>query len=399
MINHKSVDETEQMLQHIRALADGIGPRGATTLGEKQAAEYCADQLAGWGYQPAVDTFRSAKSIFHPHLLAAGLMLFAFLIYPLLGRISAAVAALISLIALVSDLLELGFISNPFRWIVPKGDSQNVIATLSARGEHRQDLILVGHLDTQKTGKIFSSPRWVRFFQHFTTIAFVTFSAQTAFFIAGVLAQWDWLWFASIPSAISAILLFILFWEADHSPFTPGANDNASAVAIVLTLAEGLRQAPLEHTRVWFALTGCEEVQHYGMIDFLKRYRHAFHHPTALIFEMIGVAGPAWETKEGIIIPFRPDPALVKIVETIAAERPELGAYPSFIVGGNSEMADAVRAGIPAITFFGLTPEGIAPYWHQMEDTSDKMNPDILAKTLRLTAELISRLDQHASLT
>ena len=392
---HKNADEIVNsiLMPHIQKLADEIGPRGSTTPEERRAAEYGVFHFRQLGYEPTVETFKSATSIYHPHMLTALLMFIAFLIYPLFGRISAALAAGISIFALVSDLLELGFLPNPLRLVVPKGESQNVFATLDSRKAYRQDLILVGHLDTHQAGKIFSSHRWVSFFQTFTTLAFVTFSAQVAFYLAGILAQWNWLWYATIPSALSAIILFAICWEAHHAPFSPGANDNASAAAMVLTLAEELKRNPPEHTRLWFVLTGCEEVQHYGMINFLKRHKHDFHNPKVLVFEMLGVAGPAWETKEGILIPFRPDKTLLKIVETIAVEHPDLDAYPSFIVGGNSEMADAVRAGLPAITFFGLTPEGQAPYWHQMEDTVDKIDPDVLARTYTFTRFFIERLD------
>lgn len=382
---------------HIEHLSVTIGPRGSTRPEERQAADYAAGKLKEMGYQPQMEHFRSARSIYHPHILSALLLLAAFIIFPLYGRWSAALAALISLLALASDLLELGFVNNPLRWVIPKGDSQNVFATLNPTGEHRQDLLMVGHLDTHQAGKIFSSRRWVAFFQTFTTIAFVAFSAQVGFFLAGILADWDWLWYASIPSALCAVILFMICWEADRAPFSPGANDNASAVAMVLTLAELLKNSPLQHTRVWFVLTGCEEVQHYGMIDFLKRHKATFVNPKALIFELVGVAGPAWETKEGIIVPFKPDRYLVRIVESIAEENPELGAYPTFIVGGNSEMADAVRAGIPAITFFGLTPEGHAPYWHQMSDTPDKMDPEVLANTYIFTRKFIDKLDNLPS--
>ena len=56
---------------------------------------------------------------------------------------------------------------------------------------------------------------------------------------------------------------------AERTPFTAGANDNASAVGLVLTLAEAPVSPPLAHTRVWQACTGCEEVQHYGADPFL----------------------------------------------------------------------------------------------------------------------------------
>ena len=67
--------------------------------------------------------------------------------------------------------------------------------------------------------------------------------------------------------------------QADRTPFTAGANDNASAVGLVLTLAETLRTAPLQHTRVWLACTGCEEAQHYGAIDFFRRHRSESNNP------------------------------------------------------------------------------------------------------------------------
>ena len=117
--------------------------------------------------------------------------------------------------------------------------------------------------------------------------------------------------------------------QADRTPFTAGANDNASAVGLVLTLAETLRNTPLRHTRVWLACTGCEEVQHYGAIDFFRRHRDALKQPTAIAFEMLGCAGPSWLTREGIIVPFRADPGLVNLAEEIAAQHPELDAYPA----------------------------------------------------------------------
>jgi len=77
----------------------------------------------------------------------------------------------------------------------------------------------------------------------------------------------------------------------------------------------------------------------------------------------------------------------------LADAHPEWGAYPAGISGGNTEMADAVRAGVPAITLFGLTRDGVAPYWHQMEDTFDKMEPEVLQRTWDFTRALIKEID------
>ena len=56
-------------------------------------------------------------------------------------------------------------------------------------------------------------------------------------------------------------------------------------------------------------------------------------------------------------------------------------------------MVDAVGAVVPAITLFGLTRDGVAPYWHRKGDTFDKMNPDVMEHTLGFTRALIDRID------
>jgi hypothetical protein len=383
-------------LEHVRVLSVDIGPRGSTTEGERRGAEYCRNALEKLGLQAVLEPFKSARSIFLPHLLASLLMLSAFFVYPLAGRLSAAAAFWISLVSFASQLLELGFKDNLFRRLVPKGQSQNALAILPAVGEHRQDLVLIGHLDTQRTPLIFRSKTWVDAYKTFTTVAFVFFAVQGLVFLSGWIFQWDWAWYVAIPSALCAVLLAGMCIQADLTPFTSGANDNATAAGLVLALAEQFLQTPLQHTRLFLVCTGCEEVQHYGAIDFFKRHRAEMVNPKALVFEMLGCAGPAWLAREGIIVPFHADPDLLRTVERLSQAHPEWGAYPTQINGGNTEMADCVRFNVPALTLFGLTPEGDAPYWHQMEDTFDKLDPEVMNRAYSMAVTLIRELDSEA---
>ncbi len=382
-------------LEHIRILSVEIGPRGSTTEGERQGAEYCRRTFERLALNPSVESFSSARSIFHPHLIGSLLMLLAFALYPIAGQVSAWLAAFISLVALVSELQELSFQNNLFRLLVPKGQSQNVITQVQPAGEHHRDLILIGHIDTQRTPYIFRSARLVEAYKSFTTLAFITFAVQVVLFGLGALRGWGWAWFAAIPAALCALLLAAICVEAERSPFTPGANDNASAVGLVLTLAEEFAVHPLEHTRVWCACTGCEEVQHYGAIDFFRRHRAEMKQPSALVFELVGVAGPAWLTQEGIIVPFKSDPALQALAQRLARANPDWDAYPVQISGGNSEMADCLRAKVPAITLFGLTRAGEAPHWHQVSDLFDKIKPSTMEKTYQLTRAMIAEMDKN----
>jgi Peptidase family M28 len=366
-------------LTHIRVLAKEIGPRGSTREGERKGSEYCLSVFKQLGLNPETETFQSARSIFQPHLFASIGMLAAFLIYPLGGRISATLAFLISLIALVSDLMELSFRDNLLRRLVSKGPSQNVMAIIPPSGEYVQDLVVIGHVDSQRTPLVFKTETWLMLYKNFTTLAFICFTLQVVIFGLGILAQWGWIWPVSAISALCAVLLAAMCIQADFTPFTAGANDNASGAGLVLALAENFQVVPLQRTRLWMVCSGCEEVQHYGAIDFFRRHLGELHRPKALVFEMLGCSGPAWLVKEGIVIPFHADPGLVELAEHLAKERPDLDAHPASISGGNTEMADALRIGIPAITLAGMGTKGEAPYWHMVEDTFDKMVPGLMA--------------------
>ena len=389
--NHPAI---ARWLAHVHALSVKIGPRGPTRPGEREGAEYARKSFEQAGLKPVWDTFRSARSIFHPHLLGSVLMLVAFALFPLGGRLTAALAAALTVLVIVSELQDLGFRNNLFRMLVPKGQSQNVFAVIPPSGEHKRDLVLVGHVDSQRTPLIFRTPKWVKAYDRFTTIAFAGFILQAVLYTLAAVFAWEWTWWVSILSAVCAVLLGALCIEADATPFTAGANDNASSVGMVLTLAAELAKKPLKNTRVYAVVTGCEEVQHYGMIDFFRRYRGEMKAPQAVIFEMLGCAGPAWTTREGIIVPFYSDPRLVAAAERLSAAHPEWKAYPSKISGGNSELSDAVRFKVPAITMFGLKPDGEAPYWHQRADTFDKMNVDVMERTWEFSQALVQEIDR-----
>jgi hypothetical protein len=84
---------------------------------------------------------------------------------------------------------------------------------------------------------------------------------------------------------------------------------------------------------------------------------------------------------------------MVALAEELAAEHPEWGAYPVQLKGGNTEMADALRAGVPAITISGQGPKGEMPYWHQVEDTVDKLDRDVMGRTYAFVWTFLRALD------
>lgn len=392
----------DQWHRHITALAGDIGPRGSTTEAERQAAAYCADVYAGMGLLPRIERFRSATSGYLPHLYVAVGVLLAFAAY----RINPWLAAALSAVSVLSEVLEMLFKPNPARWLLPKADSQNVVATLAPAGEHRKDLILIGHLDTNRTPWIFASTLWVDFWRITTPIMFASFCLQAAIYLYGAISGAAWVWSASIFSAACALLLATMTLQAGFTPYSAGANDNASGAGMLLTLAAHLKREPLQHTRVWFVNTGCEEVKHYGAIDFFTRHQAELVDPRALVFEMLGRDGPAWLEREYILpgFTYRSDPSMVDLVKELIAADPDLICHPTRVTGGHTEMADALRLGIPALTLIGIGPAGTpigysGPrlYWHQVDDTPDKMDRAVLSRAYALTHHFIRALDDQSA--
>lgn len=387
----------EAWLRHIHALAEEIGPRGSTTEGERRGHQYCRETLEAQGLEAKWEAYRSARSVFHPFLIVSLFMLLAFILYPLSGRASAAAAGLIALFAFLSALMELSQRDNPLRRLVPKGTSQNVAAVIPPQGEIYQDLVLIGHMDSQYTPLIFRSTGWLEAYKKFATTALVTFAVMVLIYLVGIFTQWGWIWGLSGIAAVFAVLLLALCVQAVSTPFTCGANDNATAAGLILALAGQLRSTPLKNTRLWLVCTGCEEALHDGAIDFFRRHRSELVHPKALVLESLGCAGPSWLVGEGIVLPIFPDAGLVKLAERVSEQHPELEGYPSRISGGVTEMSDSLRAGIPAITLMGLTRENVLPHWHQPGDTVDKIDPEALRRNYAFAWHYIQALDGQAA--
>lgn len=228
-------------------------------------------------------------------------------------------------------------------------------------------------------------------------MAFIAFLLQAALYTWGIFYPSPSIWPATGFSAVCALILIGVCLEADRTPFSHGANDNASSVGLVLTLAESICTEPLSSSRMWLVCTGCEEVQHYGASEFFRRHREDLVNSKVVVFEMLGCEGPAWLEREGIVVPFLADQELVTLARRVAEENPHLGAVPARIYGGNSEMADALRVGIPAITIIGLDEKGNAPYWHQVEDRYENLDTRAMERNFAYIHQFIRSLDESAA--
>ena len=236
-------------MEHLYHLAVTIGPRGSTTLQEREAATYALNQFEQAGLEPKWDSFLAPVSGWRPFVIAPLGSILAIFILLVPNTWALLIALLLSATTINQILAELYFYPNLLRNFVPKKLSQNVWAQIQPTEQPKIKMILVGHIDTHRTPWVFSSQNSLRFFGWVSTVGMVsnillpfyiillTIASLSQFesTIFNLILNYRWLILILIP--IFLIILFISH-QADTTPFTNGANDNASGASIVLSLAQ-----------------------------------------------------------------------------------------------------------------------------------------------------------------
>jgi hypothetical protein len=388
-------------MDHIRYLAETIGPRGSTTREEKLAARYVAQVLRDAGMEPVIEPFTSARSAWYPYVLFAGLMLVSDVLFLVGGRWGAIAASVLGVLSVASVLLELAFRPNPLRRLLPEGESQNVWVQLPPRDEPREQVVLLGHLDTHRTPLAFATDGWLRLFRSLVPIGLVSAVLLIVLFVIGSFAP-GWLWrVLSIPFALCALGLFLLTLQADFSPYTAGANDNATGAGVVLSVAERLKGEPLAHTTVWAVLTGCEEVGCYGADAFAQAHRGELAGemgPAAWIaLDGVGGAGarPGYLKRETFLLTSRSDPGLLELAGQVAARHSELDVQARDFSGAYTEGAIGAKHGFRVLTLMESPKRGVLSEWHRPTDVVENLDPEVIERTETFLWELLQEIDRR----
>lgn len=381
-------------MDHVRHLAETIGPRGSTTPQEAQAAQYAADVLRRLGLEPTVEPFTSAKSAWYPYVLFSVLMLVGVILFWAAGKAGAVAALILALVALGSVLLELAFRPNPFRAVLPKGHSQNVWARIPPTGEIQNRVVLLGHLDSHRTPLVFSTDAWLRLFRALVPLGLVSSVLLAVLFAVGIaLPGLGWR-MAALPFALVLLGILALTVQADLTPYSAGANDNASAVGVVLCTAERLKAQPLARTEVWAVLTGCEEVGCYGADAFARAHKGELGRAVWIALDGVGSRGrPVYITRETFLLPSPSDPELVALAKRVAASHPDIGAEGEAFSGAYTEGAIGVMRGFRVLTLTSAPRGWVLTEWHRPTDTVANLDADVLARSEAFLWALLRELD------
>jgi hypothetical protein len=285
------------------------------------------------------------------------------------------------------------------RWLLPRAHSVNAVGRIapSASVEHR--VVLAAHLDTHRTPIFYSSRTWHTLFGVFVGGAFASMAVAAIGYVVGAVLDWGgarWVGLLAAPVEMFALTMCL---HADFTSFSPGANDDASGVGVILGLAHRLREQPLLHTEVWLAFTGCEEVSAYGMAAFLDEHTVDLGQDAVyVILDQVGQGRLLFLTADGMIRKRRTHPSALDLARRAKA------ALPDLVVGEHvgvayTDAAVATKRGFVALTVDALPPPGEteAMHWHQIFDTIDHVDPESLEAAHLFAWQILHEIGQPRS--
>lgn len=388
------------MLKHIRHLSLTIGGRGSCTESEALAAEYLASEMEALGlHEVRLERFKGAPSTYRPYALAFAIaFLGTVLVWFSADRWAYAIATLLSVLGAWGIFSEMDFTPNWMRLLLPKGDSQNAIGLISPQDEIRRQVVLSAHFDTHRTPIFYSSRRWQKLFSLLIGGAFASTLFSTLLYGAGAIFNWEWVrWPALIVAAMQVFALTMTI-HADLTPFSPGANDDASGIGVTLAIAEQLRSQPLKHTQVWLVFTDCEEAASYGILDFIRRHAGDLGNDTIYIVNDQVAAGCLnYILSDGLIRKYPAHPDALALARQARQELPQVQVKEAN-GAAYTDATSATKLGYKAITLVAnpLPGSDTSTHWHQMSDTFENLDEHTLKDAFTFTYQLLQIIDRKA---
>ena len=393
--------------QTLREVVEALAPleRLAGSPGEEQAARSIAARLsqAGWVAAVEEERFLDGYAALIGGLAGAGAVAGVAGLVRALRKPAAATAAVVG-VAIADD------ISNGPRLLRrattrPK-TTWNVVARAGDLDANRT-LVVLAHHDAAHTGRIFDERAQVWFGEHFP----------------GILERIDTsvpLWWAvlSAPTAVAlgaahgkrgllraglagCLLASAVFADIARSPIVPGANDNLSAVAVLVALAERLRAQPVEGLHVLLVSCGAEEVIQGGIYGFAERHFPALDRERTWFLNIESVGSPELVLLEGegpVVMEDYHDRSFRDLVAR-AADRADAPLRRGMRARNSTDAVIPSRAGYPTATLASMDRYKALSNYHQMTDTPENLDYTTVRHALVVTEATARELAASAWIT
>jgi Zn-dependent M28 family amino/carboxypeptidase len=194
-------------------------------------------------------------------------------------------------------------------------------------------------------------------------------------------------------AAISAAATVALA-DIARSPVVPGANDNLTAVAVLVALAEALREEPVKGIRVVLASVGAEEVLQGGIYAFCKRHLAPLDREKTWVVvpDTVGSPGLAMLEGEGpLVMEDYYDRTFRDLIATLA-DRADIPLRRGMRSRFSTDAVIPSRMGIPTVCFASLDRNKALSNYHLPSDTAENVRYPTVALMTDLAERIVRRL-------
>jgi Zn-dependent M28 family amino/carboxypeptidase len=383
----------------LREVVQALAPleRGAGEDGEQRAAEWIAERLRAAGCDAEVqaeqflDGYAEVMRALSAASLGAGVTALALAPARRLAGVAAAAVA-----AAIADDISNG--PRVFRRVSSKPRTTwNVVGACGEPDEPRT-LVVLAHHDAARTGAIFDPTFQAWLGEKFPGLVEridTSFPLWWALLAAPLLVASGALRGRRAPLAggvAGSAIAVATFADVARSPIVPGANDNLSAVAVLVALAERLRAQPIAGLRVLLASCGAEEVIQGGIYGFARRHFPQLDRERTWFLNLETVGSPKLVLLEGegpVVMEDYHDRSFRDLVER-AATAAGASVQRGLRARNSTDAVLPSRAGYPTATLASVNRYKALANYHLMSDTPENLDYRTVAHALTVT-EAVAR--------
>jgi len=371
--------------------------RPTASVGERRAAEWLLAKLRDLGARGEIELERVHGTFWWPLGIAAGAGVVAGLA-ALRGRrvLGGALAAAVGAVAF--DDLPPG--ERRFRKLLPQRTATTVVTEVGSADAERT-VVLVAHHDAAHAGLVyhpaipdlvFGRAPWLIERVDTSPALFAPVVAIPALIAGGAATGKRGLVKAGTAlSAASAAALADIGWRET----VPGANDNATGVAVLVAIARALAERPTESVRVMLVSTS-EEALCEGMHAFARRHFAELPPESTFFLSIDTVGSPHLLVLRGEgMIRMREYPARSLAVLDELASDLGIRLFPNLRLRNATDGIYPLAAGYECASLCSCTDLKQPANYHWPTDTPENVDYGTVADAVRLAESLVRRLDER----
>jgi hypothetical protein len=372
--------------------------RPSASAGEREAAEWIVERFADLGVESRIEVERAHGTYWWPLGIGAAAGVAAGLAGLRGRRLLGAAIGLAGAAAIADDFPPK---RRRLRRLLTQRDTFNVVAELGPT-EAQRTVVLVAHHDTAHAGLVFHPAFPHALGEHFPEAFERNDTSPPLMFpvvggpLVGALG-------AAVGSRVLSRVGIVLgagtvaaMADIGARDAVPGANDNGTAVVLLIAIARALAERPTDNVRVMLVSTGSEESFSEGMKAFGERHFPRLPREDTFFLCLDTVGSPHLNVLRGEgFLKMHEYPARSLAILDGLAEELGIWLFPNLRLHNGTDGLEALAAGYETASLCSCTELKQPANYHWPSDVAENVNYDTFADAVRLSEAVIRRLDER----